>query len=66
MNAILWMQAALPEAVWSSVEEGLTPSVPVTLRTWMDTPRSLTQAQDFNVCIAGGEFHFCALDPIFR
>lgn len=32
----------------------------------MDTPRSLTQAQDFNVCIAGGEFHFWALDPIFR
>jgi len=49
------MQAAKAENVWSPVEEGLTPSVAVPLHTWLDAPKSLTQAIDFNVCIAGGE-----------
>jgi hypothetical protein len=49
------VQAAKAESVWSPVEEGLTPSVAVPLHTWLDAPKSLAQAIDFNVCIAGGK-----------
>ncbi|KAG0574737.1 hypothetical protein KC19_VG286600 [Ceratodon purpureus] len=47
--------AAEAESVWSALEEGLTPSVAVPLHTWLDAPKSLALAIDFNVCIAGEE-----------
>ncbi|KAG0593829.1 hypothetical protein M758_UG023200 [Ceratodon purpureus] len=47
--------AAEAESVWSPVEDGLTPSVAVPLHTWLDAPKTLALALDFNVCIAGEE-----------
>ncbi|XP_024378593.1 uncharacterized protein [Physcomitrium patens] len=47
--------AAKAENIWTPVEEGLVPSVAVQTHTWMDAPKSLVQAIDYNVCIAGEE-----------
>lgn len=56
----------MPEELWSAVEEGLTPSVAVTLHTWLDAPnKSVAQAKDFNICVAGGkQFFIYGLNPL--